>query len=52
MAVRLSKAFRRTPEGWMRLQMQYDLAQITRRAGDIQVSSFVAVTAEPMPAAA
>jgi addiction module HigA family antidote len=52
MAVRLSKAFGRTPEGWMRLQMQYDLAQITLRAGDIQVTSFVAPTAEPMTAAA
>jgi len=38
MAVRLSKAFGRSPEGWLQLQMQYDLAQISRRAGDIQVT--------------
>lgn len=25
MALRLSKVFGRTPEGWMRLQLQYDL---------------------------
>ena len=52
MAVRLSKAFGRTPEGWLRLQIQYDLAQISRRAGDIQVTSFVAPIPEPMTAAA
>jgi plasmid maintenance system antidote protein VapI len=46
------KAFGRTPEGWLQLQMQYDLAQISRRAGDIQVTSFVVSTAEPMNAAA
>lgn len=28
MAARLSKAFGRTPEAWLQLQMQYDLAQI------------------------
>jgi addiction module HigA family antidote len=50
MAVRLSKAFGRSPEGWLQLQMQYDLAQISRRAGDIQVTAFVASTAEPMTA--
>lgn len=27
MAARLSKAFGRTPEAWLRLQMQYDLAR-------------------------
>lgn len=52
MAVRLSKAFGRSPEGWLQLQMQYDLAQISRRASDIQVTSFVAPTTEPMTAAA
>jgi addiction module HigA family antidote len=25
MALRLSKVFGRTPEGWLRLQLQYDL---------------------------
>lgn len=52
MAIRLSKAFGRTPEGWLRLQMQFDLAQISRRADDIQVTSFVVPTTEPMTAAA
>ena len=32
MAARLSKAFGRTPEAWLRLQMQYDLARIQQRA--------------------
>ncbi len=41
MAVRLSKAFGRTPEGWLQLQMQYDLAQISQKAEQIQVSPFV-----------
>ena len=50
MAIRLSKAFGRTPEGWLQLQMQYDLAQINRRADDIQVTSFVFSSAEPMAA--
>ncbi len=31
MAVRLSKAFGSEPEFWMRLQMNYDLAQVHRR---------------------
>ncbi len=31
MAARLSKAFGRTPEAWLQLQMQYDLAQIRQR---------------------
>jgi addiction module HigA family antidote len=37
MAIRLSKAFGRTPEGWLALQMQYDLWQAERRAGAIAV---------------
>lgn len=37
MAIRLSKAFGRTPEGWLALQMQYDLWQTERRAGAIAV---------------
>jgi addiction module HigA family antidote len=37
MAIRLSKAFGRTPEGWLALQMQYDLWQAERRAGTISV---------------
>lgn len=48
MAVRLSKAFGRTPEGWLQLQMQYDLAQISQKAEQIEVSSFVLPNTEPL----
>jgi antitoxin HigA-1 len=41
MAVRLSKAFGRTAESWLQLQMQYDLAQIRQQAERIQVTPFV-----------
>lgn len=37
MAIRLSKAFGRTPEGWLALQMQYDLWQAEQRASTITV---------------
>ena len=37
MAVRLSKAFNGSPEFWMRLQLNYDLAQIERQAAKIIV---------------
>ena len=40
MAVRLSKAFGRTPEGWLQLQMQYDLAKVSQRIEGIQVTRF------------
>jgi addiction module HigA family antidote len=32
MAIRLAKAFGNTPEGWMRLQFQYDAAQVEERS--------------------
>jgi antitoxin HigA-1 len=32
MAIRLSKAFGSTPEMWLGLQMQYDLAQAEKNA--------------------
>ena len=38
MAVRLSKAFNGSPEFWMRLQLNYDLAQIERNASKIAVN--------------
>lgn len=41
MAVRLSKAFGRTAESWLQLQMQYDLAQIRQQGEHIQVTPFV-----------
>lgn len=44
MATRLSKAFGRTPEAWLQLQMQYDLAQIRQRTDELNVRSFVLAT--------
>ena len=32
MAIRLAMAFGSTPEGWMRLQFQYDAAQVEERS--------------------
>ena len=40
MAIRLAKAFGGTPEGWMRLQFQYDAAQVEERAKRIKVKAF------------
>ena len=40
MAVRLSKAFGTTPELWLRLQMNYDLAQVRLRASEIDVKRY------------
>jgi antitoxin HigA-1 len=37
MAVRLSKAFGSTPGFWLRLQLNYDLAQVEKRAAHISV---------------
>jgi addiction module HigA family antidote len=37
MAVRLSKAFGSTPGFWLRLQLNYDLAQIQKKASRIRV---------------
>src|SRR5246127_961526 len=37
MAVRLSKAFGGSPAVWLRMQMEYDLAQIERTADKIKV---------------
>lgn len=46
MAVRLSKAFGGTPETWLRLQLQFDLAKVERRADSIKVTRF----SDPTPA--
>lgn len=40
MAIRLSKAFGSTPEGWMRIQFQYDAAKVEERAKKIRVKPF------------
>jgi addiction module HigA family antidote len=37
MAVRLSKAFGSSPEVWLGMQMEYDLAQIEKKAHNIKV---------------
>jgi len=37
MAIRLSKAFGSSPEVWLGMQMEYDLAEAEKRAGDIKV---------------
>jgi addiction module HigA family antidote len=37
MAVRLSQAFGRTPESWLYLQVQYDIAQVQRSAKKIKI---------------
>jgi antitoxin HigA-1 len=42
MAVRLSKAFGSTPGFWLRLQLNYDLAQIEKRASQIEVQRVIA----------
>ena len=41
MAVRLSKAFGRSPESWLALQSLYDLAQISEEAARIDVKPFL-----------
>ncbi len=42
MAVRLHKAFGGSVESWLTQQMQYDLAQVQKRADSIDVQQFVA----------
>ena len=37
MAIRLSKAFGSSPEVWLGLQMEYDLAQVEKEADKIKV---------------
>lgn len=37
MAVRLSKAFGRSPESWLQLQALYDLAQIFKQTDKIKI---------------
>lgn len=49
MAIRLFKAFGRTPEGWLQLQMHYDLAQIRQRAEHLEITPFAPIAGEPVP---
>lgn len=37
MAIRLSKAFGSTPEVWLGLQLDYDLAQAAKTAGSLKI---------------
>lgn len=37
MAVRLSQAFGRSPESWLQLQVQYDIAQVKKSAKHINI---------------
>ncbi len=41
MAVRLSNAFGGGAEGWLRMQLAYDLAQVEAAAGKIKVRRIV-----------
>jgi addiction module HigA family antidote len=41
MAIRLSKAFGSSPEVWLGMQMEYDLAQAVKHAGKIKVERII-----------
>ena len=43
MAIRLSKAFGSTPEMWLKLQLQYDLAHAMKTADAIKVKKLAPV---------
>ena len=43
MAMRLSKAFGSSPAMWLGLQMDYELAQVQRKAGKIKVEKLAPV---------
>ena len=45
MAIRLSKAFGSTPEFWLKLQLNYDLALVTAKADTIKVERYDRVPA-------
>jgi addiction module HigA family antidote len=46
MALRLSKVFGRTPEGWLRLQSQFDSSEA---AGSIDISKLKRIEASAQP---
>ena len=48
MAVRLSQAFGRSPESWLQLQVQYDLAQVRKSTKQIKAKRFFDA-ASPQP---
>ena len=47
MAIRLSKAFGSSPEVWLEMQMEFDLAQAEKKAGQIKIERI-----KPKPVAA
>ncbi len=47
MAIRLSKAFGSTPDGWMALQLQYDATKVNERAKQIKVKPYKGALATP-----
>ena len=50
MAVRLAKAFGSSPETWLAMQTDYDLAQVRKREGEIKVQRVLRpVLAHPHP---
>jgi addiction module HigA family antidote len=48
MAVRLSQAFGRSPESWLQLQVQYDLAQVRKSVKEINLKPLYTPTG-PQP---
>ena len=46
MALRFEKAFGSTADTWLRMQMQYDLAQVRQRSSDICVERLTPKAAE------
>lgn len=44
MALRLSQSFGRSPESWLQLQVQYDLAQVRKSAKGIKTKRFYHAT--------
>jgi antitoxin HigA-1 len=49
MAVRLEKALGSTADTWLRMQMNYDLAQIRARASSIKVKRLARAESERFP---
>ncbi len=47
MAIRLFKAFGGTPESWLQMQVNYDLAQARRHEGKIRVRRYDPERASP-----
>ena len=45
MAIRLSKAFRTTPEFWLNLQQQYDLWHAEQKIHDLEILELADVSA-------